>query len=170
MIEAATNCQLLLTQLDSALRYSRPPTRLSTAARGLSTQHTTSRHRRTLYEPLRSLVTIYEDEADLPGDEEVADKLAASGSQMQTRADLVKMYGRRKADKVLAGKLALEDGKAYDMSFIRACYDANKREFWLGSLMLLLGCESCNQSPNQCCWLISSRYPDDHSHHYSSHH
>lgn len=170
MIEAATNCQLLLTQLDSALRSSRPPTQLSTAARRLSTHHTTSHHRKTLSEPLRNLVTIYENGADLPGDDEIADKLAASDSQMQTRADLIKMYGRRKADKVLAGKLALEDGKAYDMSLIRACYDANKREFWLGSLMLLLGCESCHLWPKTWCWLISSRHPNDHSHHHSSHH
>jgi hypothetical protein len=141
LVEAAGNCQLLLNQLDNAVRTSRPPTQFRYPSDRPATQHAASTRRKTVFEPLRNMMTVYEDAEDLPNDEAIADKLAATGSRMQTKAEMVQMYGKRKTAKVLAGKLALEDGQAYNMSLIRACYDANTFQFWLGSGMLLLGCE-----------------------------
>lgn len=80
-----------------------------------------------------SVATVHEAHANAPTDAEVAKKLAASGDNATSKADLIKTYGKRKANKILAGKLAVEDGKIYDMSLVRACYEVNKLQFWIGA-------------------------------------
>jgi hypothetical protein len=79
-------------------------------------------------------------EAQATTDAHVTQKLAAAGSEDHSRNELIKRYGKRKADKIIAGRLAVEGGKVYDMSLIRACYESNKKAIWTGLTMLLFGC------------------------------
>lgn len=103
-------------------------------------------------------------------DAHVKDKLTAAGSEAHTREELVKRYGKRKADKIIAGRMAVEDGKIYDMSLLRACYESNKKGIWRGAIMLLLGCEFSHLSmpgpPNSRLSLVSDVHPSHHSSHY----
>lgn len=76
-----------------------------------------------------------------PSEKQVARKLAAAGSTDISKADLIKTFGKRKAGKILAGTMGMEDDVTYDMSLVKACYKVHKGDFWLGAFLLTLGCE-----------------------------
>lgn len=58
----------------------------------------------------------------------------------------VKRFGRRKAKKIAEGKLAVEDGKVYDMSLIRAMYQTFAVKWWIAVACLV--CSSECRCPN----------------------
>ncbi len=47
----------------------------------------------------------------------------------------VKRYGKKKAKKIAAGKLVVEDGKTYDMSLLKAMYSTVWVEWWFSVLL-----------------------------------
>jgi hypothetical protein len=53
----------------------------------------------------------------------------------------VKRFGRRKAKKIAEGKLAVEDGKLYDMSLIRAMYQTFAVKWWIAVACLVCSSE-----------------------------
>ena len=54
----------------------------------------------------------------------------------------VKRYGKRKAKKIAEGDLVMEDGKAYDMSVIRAMYSTVWLRWWMAIIFYACGCVS----------------------------
>jgi hypothetical protein len=75
----------------------------------------------------------------LPEESSPEDKKAPS------KAD-VSRFGRRKAKKIVEGKLAVEDGKVYDMSLIRAMYHTFAVKWWIAVACLV--CSSESRCPN----------------------
>ena len=65
--------------------------------------------------------------------DEIADK---------SEEDLIRRFGKRKTRKLLAGSIGWENGRFYDMSLVRGCYEAHKWDFWLGAALFLVGCKS----------------------------
>jgi hypothetical protein len=75
-----------------------------------------------------------------PSDRHISDKLAAAGMQEMTKAQLVERFGKRKTAKILEGKLAVEEGKVYDMSLIKACLWAPGLQVWVAAATYALSC------------------------------
>lgn len=149
--EVAVNCQNLLEQLNYNALSSRLLAQSDRSLGPAVSQQRPFTNHMTMLDPVRSLLTVYDAKELYPSDEAVAKKLAACGTQMNSKKDLAASYGWRQTRKVLSGKTAIEDGKLYDMSLIRACYNANQNQFWLGSALLLTGCSLCAtnmQSPS----------------------
>jgi ATP-binding cassette subfamily C (CFTR/MRP) protein 1 len=69
-----------------------------------------------------------------PGEPPPEDKKAPSPHD-------VKRFGRRKAKKIAEGKLAVEDGKVYDMSLIRAMYHTFAVKWWIAVACLVCSSE-----------------------------
>ena len=78
-----------------------------------------------------------------PSDQRVAAKLAAAGADAPAtdRQDLVRQFGKRKAKRILQGKLAVEDGQIYDLSLLKAIYEVYRRDTLVGGILFMLGCE-----------------------------
>lgn len=53
--------------------------------------------------------------------------------------ELVKKYGKKKAEKIQNGRYAVEDGKVYDQSLVWALYKANMIIWWKSFTFMLLG-------------------------------
>ena len=79
---------------------------------------------------------------DLPTDSHIAGKLAASGSKQMSKEELVKRFGARKTARILAGKLAVEDGKVYDVSLIKACLLSQIGDVINGAAVVMIACKS----------------------------
>lgn len=71
------------------------------------------------------------------GDAGAADHIADKSEE-----DLIRRFGKRKTRKLLAGSIGWENGRFYDMSLVRGCYEAHKWDFWLGAALFLVGCKS----------------------------
>lgn len=83
----------------------------------------------------------------------IAEKLAAAGSEDHSKEALIKRFGKRRTAKILEGKLAVEEGKLYDMSLLKACYKTYAFTIWKGSLMVSAGCELPRDPGHGCCLL-----------------
>jgi hypothetical protein len=79
---------------------------------------------------------------DLPTDSHIAEKLALSGSKEMSKEELVKRFGARKTARILAGKLAVEDGKVYDVSLIKACLVSQIGDVIKGAAFVTVACKS----------------------------
>ena len=55
--------------------------------------------------------------------------------------DLEKKYGKNKAAKLAAGKIAVENGKLYDMSLVNAIWHTVKMDWIIGCSFYACGCE-----------------------------
>lgn len=71
----------------------------------------------------------------------IAEKLATAGMQEMSKEHLIQRFGKRKTAKILQGKLAIEDGRVYDMSLIWACLWAHGRQTWIAAGCYCISCK-----------------------------
>ncbi|KAL7425014.1 hypothetical protein Q5752_000701 [Cryptotrichosporon argae] len=73
----------------------------------------------------------------------VSPPLSSVADAGEPGSELVRKFGHRKAKQIAEGKMAVEDGKAYDMSLLRAMYQTVWKRWWLG--VVLKGAGACLQ-------------------------
>ena len=92
-----------------------------------------------------------------PSAQHIAEKMAASGSQGLSKEELINRFGKSKTNKILEGKLAVENGELYDMSLIKACYHANARKFWDGGIFYIVACECLALKADVAQYIVTMR-------------
>lgn len=60
--------------------------------------------------------------------------------------ELVKLFGRRRAEKIAEGLLVVEDGEVYDGSLAKAMFHSIKGTWWLSVVLCGIGCKRSHKA------------------------